>query len=62
MVMNSRENRRKKAYDESNSELSFTEWKKLNYEHFGENNVDWIPLDEERDDDDEPKELNFDHE
>ncbi len=59
--MNSRENRRKRAYDESKSELNFEEWKKLNYEYFGENNVDWILDDNERDDDGEPKELNFDH-
>ncbi len=58
----SRENRRKRAYDESNSELSFAEWKKLNLEYFGADNVDWIPeIELELDDDGDPAELDFEH-
>lgn len=60
--MNRREKRKKKAYDESNSDLSLAEWKKLNYEYFGADNVDWVPEDNPRTDEDEAEELNFDHE
>lgn len=59
--LSNREKRKKRAYDESNSELTFEEWKKLNYEYFGSDNVDWIPEDNPRNEDGDPEELDFNH-
>lgn len=57
----SKENRRKKAYSEC-GDMTFEEWQKYNYDYFGESNADWVPKEEnDRDEDDEPAELNFDH-
>ncbi len=57
-LMNKDNKPNKKRYDDG--EITYDEWRRLNYEYFGENNVDWIEG-EDDDEDDEVKELDFNH-